>query len=438
MTRQLTIIAAVLLFAAPALAQSEVFVVHGIPGIDLGVPAELPVDISVDGACALPGFTFGTIEGPLSFEEGLYDIQIHEPNVDTPCSGEVIIDASGVEIDGGGSYSIVAHLTTDGAPTASVFRNAVFNFNDRPIVNVFHAANAPAVDAVITQRLPRRGGSVAFEDVAAGESGVVQVRAGGYTADIFAAGTSDRVFPRVRLFPEAGSSYLVFAVGSIENDTFTLLTTATTIQGTTQFSVFHGINGFDLSLPSSLAVDVNFDGTCLLPGFEFGEVVGPVQILPGNYDVAISVANVDSPCSNAPIITANDVPFEAFSNLVVVAHLDETGAPTVTPFEISQTAGPDVSRINILHAAAAPAVDVFFGSVNRGEKFGNGVENSGSVDFRVRPSQNQFAVTAAGDPSTRVVGPASLALEGGASYVVIAVGTLGTTFQLFVLGYTGI
>lgn len=440
MTRshQLTIAAAVLLSASTAFAQSDVFVVHGIPGADLGVAAELPVDVSVDGACALPEFTFGTIVGPLSFEPGTYDIAIHAPDAETPCSGDVIIDAPGVVIEDRASYSIVAHLTLDGAPTASVFQNAVFSFNDRPVVNVFHAANAPAVDVVFTQRLPRRGAPVAFEGVAAGDSGAVQVRAGGYTADIFAAGTSNRVAPRLRLFPEAGTSYLAFAVGSLENDTFEVLVTGTELRGTTQFSVLHGINGADLSLPTNLAVDVVFDGVCLLPGFEFGDLVGPLQIAPGSYDVAISVADIDEPCSNDPIITANDVAFTAFSNLVIVAHLDESGSPTVTPFEISQTAGPNVSRINVLHAANAPAVDVYFGSDNRGEKLGAGIGNSGSTNFRVRPTNNQFVITAAGAPDVRVVGPANLALEGGVSYVVIAVGTLGSTFDLFLLAYPGI
>ena len=41
--------------ASAAVAHGTVYVVHGIPGDDIGLPTDLPVDISVNGACALEG-----------------------------------------------------------------------------------------------------------------------------------------------------------------------------------------------------------------------------------------------------------------------------------------------------------------------------------------------------------------------------------------------
>ena len=38
--------------------ESMVYVVHGIPGQDLGLEPALPVDVSVNGACALESFAF--------------------------------------------------------------------------------------------------------------------------------------------------------------------------------------------------------------------------------------------------------------------------------------------------------------------------------------------------------------------------------------------
>ena len=90
--------------------QGSVYVVHGIPGGDLGLAADLPVDVSVNGACALTGFTFGEIVGPLGFDAGSYDIDIALANTDTPCANDPVLSAPGIQIEAGENYSIVAHL----------------------------------------------------------------------------------------------------------------------------------------------------------------------------------------------------------------------------------------------------------------------------------------------------------------------------------------
>ena len=107
-------------WATPVLADATAYVVHGIPGDD-----GLPVDISVNGDCALTEFTFGTIAGPLSLPAGSYDIAIRPANTDDPCSEDPLLTAPGVVLEDGVTYSIVAHLTADGVPTASVFVNDV-------------------------------------------------------------------------------------------------------------------------------------------------------------------------------------------------------------------------------------------------------------------------------------------------------------------------
>ena len=62
--------------SAPSKSEGIVYVVHGINGTDLGLSEALPVDVSLNGACALPGFTFGEIVGPLELPVGSYDIAI--------------------------------------------------------------------------------------------------------------------------------------------------------------------------------------------------------------------------------------------------------------------------------------------------------------------------------------------------------------------------
>ncbi|MDY6834084.1 MAG: hypothetical protein SVY53_04710, partial [Chloroflexota bacterium] len=69
--------------------------------------------------------------------------------------------------------------------------------------------------------------------------------------------------------------------------------------------VIHGINGSDLSLDPALPVDVLVnDSICLLEGLTFQEVVGPVALDPGTYNIKIGLANSDNPCSNDPVIEA--------------------------------------------------------------------------------------------------------------------------------------
>lgn len=49
-----------------------------------------------------------------------------------------------------------------------------------------------------------------------------------------------------------------------------------------QVYVVHGIDGRDLGLDASLPVDVLIDGeSCVLPGFEFGSIVGPLPLEEG-------------------------------------------------------------------------------------------------------------------------------------------------------------
>ena len=71
-----------------AAAQSQparVVVVHGIPGGAVGAAADLPVDVSVNGACALPNFRYRQIVGPLHLPAGTISVAIHPANPSRPC-----------------------------------------------------------------------------------------------------------------------------------------------------------------------------------------------------------------------------------------------------------------------------------------------------------------------------------------------------------------
>ena len=122
--------------------------------------------------------------------------------------------------------------------------------------------------------------------------------------------------------------------------------------------VVHGIPGQDLGLAPELTVDIAANGACLLPGAEFGNVAGPVDITPNAYDFEVRLADAGSPCSGPIAITGSgDIGVAPAS--IVIAHLDQNGGPKVTEFTTKTSAvDPANARLTVYHTAAAPAVDL--------------------------------------------------------------------------------
>lgn len=122
--------------------------------------------------------------------------------------------------------------------------------------------------------------------------------------------------------------------------------------------VVHGIDGTDLGLPQALAVDVNVDGGNAIAGFEFGDVIGPVSLSTGSHELEVRLPDGGAPGTGTLVATARvDLAFAETS--VVVAHLDQQGTIALTRFTSNAAPLADGdSRIQIAHAAQAPAVDV--------------------------------------------------------------------------------
>ncbi len=229
----LVLLLAALLAIVPAAGargarSAQVYVVHGIPGTDVdpSLDPRLPVDVAVNGQCALEGFVFGQIVGPLSFQPGTYDIAISlsDGNKDGQCGPTVVLQAP-VPFAAGENASVVAHLTADGGITASKFTNDVSRprfLNTRVIVH--HLAEAPAVD-ISLQRLFAKQPRLFLEDVVNGQQAAAVIVPGNWNVSIFPANVSHPVFgANLRLNPF--TTYLVYAVGSLEGGTFRLLTKA--------------------------------------------------------------------------------------------------------------------------------------------------------------------------------------------------------------------
>lgn len=203
-----TVVAAsALVLVAPSSAQSatsDVYVVHGVPGVDVDVYVG---DLTTP---AIPGFSPGDVVGPIELPEGTYDVLVTAAGD----AGTVLIDNTGadaVTVPGGITASVVANVANDGeTPQLSVFVDDVSpTAAGSARVTVRHTANAPTVDITLPDGTPliqglARGASSDALEVPAGEV-AVQVRV---------AGTDTVVTTVGPLALEAGTSYIVHAVGS--------------------------------------------------------------------------------------------------------------------------------------------------------------------------------------------------------------------------------
>ncbi|WP_433717500.1 DUF4397 domain-containing protein [Actinoplanes sp. CA-051413] len=196
------------LTATPAFAAtSQVSVVHGIPGQN--------VDVYVNGKKTLPDFAPGKVAGPLSLEEGSYDIALTKPGDDI---SKALLKVDDAEIPGGANISLVAHLSEDGEPALTPFANDVKKVAaGQARIIVRHTAAAPAVDV-------RAGGKPVFEDLTNPKEAKADLPAGSVEADVVLAGTDTVAIGPADLNLKEGTATIVYAVGSAEDKTLDLVT----------------------------------------------------------------------------------------------------------------------------------------------------------------------------------------------------------------------
>ena len=211
--------------AAPAAAQEEarIHLIHGIP--------DTPVDVVVGGEVAFADFQFGDTQDLSSLAgETLTGLQVVVAGTDT-----VAIDAGDTALPASGNYSIVAHLDAEGTPTLAVFENdtsAIAAGEGR--LTVRHVAAAPAVDVLAN-------GSVAFSDLTNPNGASADLPAGTVTAEVVPAGASEPVVIGPADLPiEEGSSLIVYAVGSLDAGTLTVLTESITGLGSAPSAINTG------------------------------------------------------------------------------------------------------------------------------------------------------------------------------------------------------
>ena len=238
-----------------AFAQSDdgtVTVVHGVPGLD--------VDVYVNDALTLPGFTYGTVTDPLTLPAGDYDIDIRAAG-DDASNPPVLTEL--VTLPAGANATIQANLDGAGSPQISVWVNDISTIgagNGR--VTVRHTAAAPNVDILAND-------GALFADVPNGAEGVADVPAGDYNIKVTAAGDASTVVTEVDPFnvPE-GTNVIVYAIGDLAGGSFQLAVQSIAGLHTPPAGVPSGTGG-DLGtggIPAWLIASLAVAGTVIVAG----------------------------------------------------------------------------------------------------------------------------------------------------------------------------
>lgn len=205
----LTALAAVVIAPAAADAQdaATVTLLHGIPGAT--------VDIAVDGEVLLPGFEPGTTQDLSAFAgQTLTNLEVRAAGTEDVVIGPVAEFAVPAE----GNWTVVAHLDADGNPTVTPFENNVDpTAEGQGRLTVRHTAAAPAVDLVVGDTRP-------IENAANGASAELELPAGEIAGAQLAPTGGDPIVDVPTVTLNAGSNLIVYAVGSLEGDTFTFYT----------------------------------------------------------------------------------------------------------------------------------------------------------------------------------------------------------------------
>jgi hypothetical protein len=201
----------------------------------------------------------------------------------------------------------------------------------------------------------------------------------------------------------AGTAAALLAFGGVS-----ALTATPAFAATSKVSVVHGIPG--------QPVDVYVNGEKTIENFEPGTVAGPLDLEEGTYDLALTKPG--EPIGSA-ILTAEDAAVPGGANVSIVAHLDESGQPKITPFanDTAKTAAGK-ARLIVRHTAAAPAVDVRAG----GQPVFEGLTNPNEAKADVDAGTVSADVVLAGQ-SEPVLGPADLNLKEGTATIVYAIGS---------------
>jgi len=235
--------------AGSAFAQTTdgtVTVLHGIPG-----DAGFPVDIYVNSDYSAPfieALAFGQFAGPVELPAADYSIEIYPSGAD-PTSTDPALGPLAVTLPAGANATIEAHLDTNGAPTATVFVNDISEIAaGEARVTVRHTAAAPTVDVLAN-------GAALFTQLSNPNGASADVPAGIYSVEVVPTGATGPVVFQSDVTLAAGASTIVYAIGSLDDGSFTVAVQTISGLGAAPSGVPTGTGGMAAdSLPFGYAI----------------------------------------------------------------------------------------------------------------------------------------------------------------------------------------
>lgn len=202
--------AALVAVPSPAGAQeaATVSLMHGIPGAT--------VDVVVDGAVVIPGFEPGTMQDLSAFAgETLANVEVRAAGTEDVVIGPI----ESLAVPDAGNWTVVAHLGADGTPTLTPFENDVTAVEaGQGRLTVRHTAAAPAVDIILAD------GSRPFTNLSNPNEAAADLPAGPIAGAQIAPTGGDALAPVPDVELPAGTNLIVYAVGSLEDGSFTFQT----------------------------------------------------------------------------------------------------------------------------------------------------------------------------------------------------------------------
>jgi len=196
---------------------SSMYVVQGIAGRNYAAATDptFPVDVLLnDTVCSVHGLPFGSIQGPLTFEPGSYDVKVSIANTLAPCTNTPLIDRT-VTIEAQTDMSAVIALNDDGQPTLLTFTNTLSPVPASTNRVLFAlAANSPELQVILQNTETNKLYTYAVQP---GTLLDTHLPAGDYNVEINQGATTLVASTPLRLWQQ--SVTLLYGLGRASNDT---------------------------------------------------------------------------------------------------------------------------------------------------------------------------------------------------------------------------
>jgi len=404
---------ATLAIPAAVAAQDENAMVRVLHGAG-DAPA---VDIYADGALLGENLAYTQITDYLEVPGGTYQIQV-VPNGATLEEGPVVIDAP-LTFDAGTMTTVAATGSLAEGIIPQVLADAPAPSGEGTQVRVAHlSADAPAVD-IAPDGAETLIPSLEYPQ----DTGYIDLPAGAYDLEIRAAGTDTVAFDIPEVTLDNATSYTVFAVGGLNDGTFTVVPAVDEALAAVR------VGHFSADAPN---VDVYANGSAILEDVPFRAISDFLYVPAGTYTIEVVGAGADP--ADGAVIGPVDLEFAAGTQTTVAAtNVLEDITPVVVKGRPAPTA--EGAQIRVVHLSAdAPKVDVAPDGAKKKDAIFTGIKfgkarpyldvPAGDYDLEVRPAGKRKAA----------FDIPAITLEDGKSYSAIAIGQLtGDSFDVILV-----